>query len=97
MKFTFKADVPTGRYRSFHPTTHHIKLNKKACGWFHEQYGKTDGIWLSIEKDEKHDDGNPNCSWMNIRLKAKFETVKEVKEFLIENTDAIVKKYNLHF
>ena len=32
MKFTFKTTKATGRYSSFYPNLHDIKLNKKVVG-----------------------------------------------------------------
>lgn len=32
MKFTFKTEKPTGRYRSFYPDHHYVKL-KKTNSW----------------------------------------------------------------
>lgn len=97
MKFTFKQEKPTGRYRSFNSTTHIIKLKRKQCGYFFEKFGTIESpIFLAIEKDETHDDGNPNCKWMNIALKKRFEKVEEAKEWLINNTEAINSKYKLH-
>jgi hypothetical protein len=97
MKFTFKKEEPHGRYKSFDSTTYLIKLKRKKCGYFFEKHSEITKVYFSIEKDEKHDDGNPNCSWMNISLKKEFKTAEEVKAFLINNTEAINNKYKLHF
>jgi hypothetical protein len=90
MKFTFKRER-----LDWHPDQYVIKLKRKACGIFSDEYPMK--IWFSIEKDEEHDDGNPNCSWMNICLRAPFKSVEDAKIYLQDHTDEIVAKYKLHF
>jgi len=94
--FTYKKENPEGRYRCFHATTYNIKLKRKKIGFFFENHGNPIKIYFSIEKDETHNDGNPNCSWMNIHLKKEFKTVEEVKEFLKENFNYFINKYKFH-
>lgn len=97
-KFTFKTERPTGSYSSFFPSQHDIKLKKKKVGMISDRQSKNPWqIRLMIEKDEKHDDGNPNCSWMWISLRKQSNTLQEAKDFLNENIDNILKLYNLHY
>ena len=91
MKFTFKTDKPTGRYRSFFKSTHHIKLKKKRCGII------TDEEPYRIKLQLMGNDENPNCNWRWATLKVKFESVQEAKDFLNKHIEAILKKYELHF
>lgn len=94
MKFTFKTERSTGRYGSFYPDSHYIKLKKQAVGSI------TDGvpfkIRLQVTKVDINEDGNPNCSWKWITLKKESQTLQEAKDFLNQNIELILKKYKLH-
>ena len=92
MKFTFKTEKPTGRYSSFFPRTHYIKLNKKEVGLIVDI---TWDIRLMVYKSDILEDGNPNCDWKWIKLKKESETLQEAKDFLNNNIDAILNKYKL--
>lgn len=92
-KFTFKTEKATGRYRSFHPDTHHIKLNKIECGLI--QDGKPYKIKFQVIKDDTKEDGNTNCEWKWITFKKESETLQEAKDFLNEKFEAINSKYKI--
>ena len=94
MKFTFKTEKPTGRYRAFDNPRHLIKLNNKECGTI--QHDAPHQIKLCVIKKDINEDGNPNCSWRWIRLKGEFGSVEEAKLFLIENTGKVLERYELH-
>jgi len=80
-KFTFKTEKATGRYRSFYPDTHTIKLDKKQVGSISDEKGHK--IMLQVIKDGVIiKDDNPNCDWKNIILKREFDSVQAAKEFL---------------
>lgn len=87
MKFTFKTDKPTGRYRSFYNDYHHIKLNKKCVGNIAD---KTWRINLFVYRDDKPDD------FKVITLMKKPNSLQEAKDFLNETIDAILSKYKLY-
>jgi glutamine synthetase adenylyltransferase len=92
MKFTFKTEKPTGRYRAFDSDDHHIKLNKKRVGSI------VDGEWtirLMVLKSDINEDGNPNCKWKWITLKKKSASLQEAKDWLNENFFAIIEKHRI--
>jgi len=94
MKFTFKTTKPTGAYRAFYPSTHHIKLNKVDVGRIDDK--KPYAIRFQVIKDDINEDGNPNCVWKWVTLGKKSETLDEAKKWLVDNTDLIVSKHNLY-
>lgn len=87
MKFTFKANRPTGKYRSFFATTHDIKLKGEVVGEIDDNLT----IRLMILKKDINEDGNPNCKWKWVKLKKKSSTLEEAKEFLNSNIDKIIE------
>lgn len=93
MKFTFKTEKPTGRYRSFLPEHHYVKLKKQTIGTIDDE--QPHEIRLMVVKQDIMEDGNPNCDWKWIQLKAEFKTINEAKEFLNVNFIAINAKWKL--
>jgi len=94
MKFTFKTDKSTGRYRAFYSDYHYVKLKKKEVGNIGDKVPYR--ICLKVNKDDINEDGNPNCSWKWITLKHESKSLQEAKDFLKEHIDAILEKYNLY-
>ncbi|GJQ43855.1 MAG: hypothetical protein JETCAE03_33530 [Ignavibacteriaceae bacterium] len=92
-KFTFKTEKPTGKWRSFHQPTHYIKLGREICGHIDPENFT---ISLMIIKNDINEDSNPNCSWKWIRLKKESKTLQEAKDFLNENIEVLLSKYNIH-
>ena len=94
MKFTFKTDQPTGRYRSFFKPIHRIKLKGADVGTItHEHPHK---IRFMVIKDDIMEDGNPNCVWRWKSLTKKFDSIDEAKLFLKRNTEQILNKINIY-
>jgi len=91
--FTFKTNKPTGKWRSFHSTTHDIKIKRKLVGSIDDAHPHK--IRLTVIKKDILEDGNKNCDWKWIVLKKKSESLEEAKLFLQENYEAILKRYNL--
>jgi hypothetical protein len=98
MKFTFKTERPTGKWKSFDVNRHLIKFNKKECGSISETFSLTPifKIHLTVEKQDIMEDKNPNCTWKGIKFKKEFSSLREAKDFLNENIDAIMENYKLH-
>lgn len=93
MKFTFKTEKPTGRYRSFYSPHHYIKLKGVMVGTIgHEHPHK---IRLMVVKDDIAEDGNPNCKWKWITLKVESESVMMAKAWLQEKIHTITQTFNL--
>jgi hypothetical protein len=95
MNFTFKTEKSIGRYRSFSPDTHLIKLNKKEIGRIEDS--EPFKIRLAIEKVNINEDKNPNCPWKWVTLKKESKSLDEAKSFLKENYSRIIEIYNIHY
>ena len=92
MKFTFKKyPMETGIAAVGHRYGGEIKLKGKLCGFYQENSIHQFEIWFHIKSEKAVG------SFLNRRLTAKFETEKTCREWLIENTDAIIAKVKLHF
>ena len=93
MKFTFKVQRETGKYRSFFPENVEVKLKKKEVGYISDDSWK---IHLRVIKVDINEDKNINCKWKWITLKAQPKSLQEAKDILNENIDAILEKFNLY-
>lgn len=93
MKFTFKTTKPTGKYRSFQNSQHDIKLNGGVCGSIQDENPHI--VRFMKIKNNVLEDGNPNCVWMWVRIKKDFSSIKEAKEWVIENSEQLQKQINL--
>lgn len=92
MKFTFKTEKPTGRFKIFSSTSHFIKLKKKEVGHI---VNKSWEIRLAVVKDDINEDGNPNCKWRWVTLEKKSTTLQEAKDWLNTNFIFINEKYKI--
>jgi hypothetical protein len=99
MKFTFKTQKSTGRYRSFFPPSYYIKLNKIECGLIVGSNNYCDippyKIRLQVIKSDIMEDGNPNCDWKWITLKKESSSIQEAKDFLNDHFESINSKYKI--
>lgn len=93
MKFTFKTEKPTGRYRSFYPDHHYVKLKKQIVGMIGDK--EPHKIKLKVVETDIIKDDNANCDWKWITLKKESKTIDEAKEFLNVNFISINEKYKL--
>lgn len=87
-KFTFKTEKPTGRYKSFQPTFHYIKLDGKWVGNITDD--SPHQVRLQVIKKDINENGNPNCSWKWVALKKQFKSLDEAKEYLNKNFNQIL-------
>ena len=94
MKFTFKTEKPTGKWKSFDKPHHIIKLNKKEVG--NIIHGKQFTIRLLVIKEDIMSDGNPNCEWKWITLLAENNTLEDAKFYLNQNIKQILGYWNLY-
>ena len=93
--FTFKKHAKTGRYSSFQSDFFDIKLKKKTCGRICGRHGSY-GFMMMIIKNDKFDDGNPNCKWMNFSIAPeKFNDVQSAKDWINANVENWLKENNL--
>ena len=92
--FTFKTQKSTGRYSSFYPNHHYIKLKKKKVGSIDDTYPHR--IRLRVKKKDINEDGKPNCEWKWITLKRESNLVADAKQFVKDNFAIIIEKYELY-
>jgi len=103
LKFTFKTERSTGKWRSFHPDTYKIKLKGLECGSIseHSSIGLSNNpernglfeISFSIKREKTEQNPAP---FRNVTLKRTFTTVDEAKEFLVEGTERLTKEFDLY-
>ena len=86
-KFTFKTEKSKGRYASFYPDTHHIKLNKQEVGDISDHAPHKITLMV-VDKTQK-------CGWRNITLKKESESVAEAKEWINNAFAAITEKWEI--
>jgi hypothetical protein len=76
-----------------------IKIKKRVIGTiFAPNWQTPDNKWsvgFMVMKTEPDD--NPNCDWRNIRLKAKFDTYENAKQFVVDNIEKISQKYEFNY
>lgn len=94
MRFTFKTKKATGRYKSFYPDQHLIKLKRKVVGRITDD--KPHKIRFSVKKEDPANSNNPNCEWHWVTLKKEFDSINEAKEFLNAHIEAILDKFELY-
>jgi hypothetical protein len=94
-KFTFKTVKPTGRWKSFDKDYHKIKLNGAVCGDILKENGKFFIRFMKIKEDIMSD-GNANCPWKWVTLKASHATLQDAKDFIVANTSKILNQINLY-
>jgi hypothetical protein len=95
MKFTFKTERETGKWAFLHPPHYLIKLKGKEVGNIEPTYPYS--IRFMIYKDAEHNDNNPNCSWMWVKLNHKSVSLEYAKIFVNDNIKEITSKYKLYF
>ncbi len=78
--FTFKTEKSTGRWRSFYPDTHIIKIKGAEVGRIDDN--RPHKISLMVFNDDLLKDGGVNCDWKWITLKKESNSVAEAKEWL---------------
>lgn len=87
MKFTFKKEPKmTGLASIGHNPGTFIKYGGRVVGFISApQWSSKDNlcrIRFSVLKSDLNEDGNPNCKWKWIQLKATFESDGEARDFL---------------
>ena len=104
-KFTFKIIHPTGRYKSFYPSYCQIKIDGQDVGTMFErqEFFGTDehkGIRLQVNKNatdiekEIAEKGSVACIWKSVTLKKKAATFTDLKTWMNDNFDAIIKSFD---
>lgn len=95
MKFIFKTDKPTGKWKAFQKDVHNIKLNGCEIGTIDDE--SPHKVRLMVIKKDINEDGTPNCDWKWITLRAKFTSVSEAKEWLNASIVTLLDKYQFNF
>ena len=94
MKFTFKTNKPTCKYKAFDKPSHDIKLKGVVVGSIDNDCPYY--IRFMVVKDDITSDGNPNCPWKWVKLTKTSESLDEAKTFTAQNTNTILTKLNIH-
>jgi hypothetical protein len=94
MKFTFKTEKATGKWKAFEPDWHYIKLRRKEIGTISDQCPYK--IRLRVVKQDINEDGNPNCVWRWITLAKKSNDLTEAKEYLNNHIETIMELCELY-
>jgi hypothetical protein len=98
MKFTYKKDIPTGRFRSFELEHHDIKLKKKVIGHIYEDREcHKFHIQIAVNKKDIITSTNPNCTWKWVFLKKEFSSANEAREFLDNKCESICSTFDLYY
>lgn len=91
-KFTFKTNLPTGKWKSFGTTEHVVKLDGEGVGNIED--GKPFKVRLQVYKtaeDNAKPNANLNCPWKWITLKHESESLDAAKAYLNENFERILR------
>ena len=95
--FTYKKHRHSGRYRSFEPEFHDIKLKAKKVGYIAEpaHFSKEQGYGISfaVKKDPTREQPAP-FKWVSV--KKRFSSVEDAKAFLVEHFDELIKELDLY-
>ena len=95
--FTFKKTIHEGRYKSFEPEQHEIKLKGRVVGCISEASHTSSktafGISFSVSRQPTKENPAP-FRWLN--LKTRFEDATEAKTFLRKHFDNIMGALNLY-
>lgn len=77
-----------------------IKLDGKVVGWISSPTPSLQrnewSIWFHVKANEADLANNPNCSFKNVCLKARFPKEEGAREFLKASFKVIVGKLQLH-
>ena len=95
--FTYKKTIHEGRYRSFEPEQHEIKLKGKVVGSISEAFhtsGRT-GFGVSFAVSRQSTKENP-APFRWLYLKTRFKDAAEAKAFLRQHFDNITGALNLY-
>lgn len=101
-KLSFKKQAPmTGRAAVGHPYPDtDIKSDGKVVGHIAAPNWQTKGnewsVWFQILKDERNDDGNDNCPWMNVRMKLRHDSEQDAREWIKNRWVQINERYTLY-
>jgi hypothetical protein len=94
MKFTFKKEKATGKWKSFDHDWHWIKLKKKEVGTISDS--PPFHIRLMVIKKDINEDGNPNCVWRWITLAKESNSIGEAKDYLNNHIETIMELCELY-
>ncbi len=93
-KFTFKKYRPTGCYASFEKGFTDIKIKKKQVGIIWEREGGKWQIRFTVNREPTKEKPAP-FKW--IFVIEKFNSEKEAREWIQNNTDIIHTHLDLHY
>ena len=96
MNFTFKkqaGETGLARISNPYPTTD-IKLKKKVIGHIYPpSYWRNNSTWsISIAVEIPPKD-NPNCSWSWKKVKPRFSSEEDARQWVKEKLEKVIVKY----
>lgn len=96
-KFSFKKDRATGPYASFQVENVCIKHRGGEVGYINDgfNYGRKKEHYIHLQVRKEKFDDNDNCDWRWAKIKFKFDTVEEAKQWLNDNRKKIFDTYEL--
>jgi len=102
IKVTFKKhEALRGLMAIGYPyTSSDMKINKKVFGSIYAPNWTTpDNKWTIafMVKNGKYDPSEGGADWIWLRIKKKFDSESEAKQWIQNNIDYIVLRYEIHF
>ena len=92
----FKTNKISGKWAWTTNPTYDVIINGSNVGTIsHKSVFDKDeklevGVGFRVVKNDILEDGNSNCIWKTVFLKARFKTVQETKDFITRHLDVIV-------
>jgi hypothetical protein len=92
----FKTNKPSGKWAWTYNPSYDVIINGSNVGTIlhksiHDRTERLEiGVGFRVVKNDISEDGNFNCIWKTVFLKARFETVDEMKDFISKHLDGIV-------
>lgn len=93
-KFTFKKERATGPYASFQSEPIYIKHKGTEVGYINDGF-KSGKHFIHLQVRKEEFDENDRCDWRWAKIKFKFDTVEEAKQWLNDNRERIFNNYDL--
>lgn len=89
-QFTFKTEKSTGRYRSFYPDEHIIKLQGKEVGRISDDLDHKISFYVKVEPTKE----KPS-PFKTVTLKNTFSNLVDAKYYVNAKFDTIIKQFDL--
>jgi hypothetical protein len=90
-QFTFKTEKSTGRYRSFYPDSHYIKLQGKQVGSISDDLDHKISFMVKVEPTT-----DKPANFKHVTLTRQFTNLMEAKYYLNANFEKIIQQFDLY-